>query len=155
MAFQVSPGVNISEIDLTTIVPAVATSLGAIAGCYEWGPARKVIRVDTPKNYRRIFGDPKNWNYTQWFSGANFLGYSSGLQVVRVVGSDAKNSVGALLTPGLTEGDVADGVGITTISSQLFENEDYFVDTYNGIFARYPGQKGNSLNQKEKRFQQI
>ena len=32
MAFQLSPGVNVSEIDLTTIVPAVATSVGAFAG---------------------------------------------------------------------------------------------------------------------------
>ena len=46
MAFQVSPGVNTSEIDLTTIVPAVATSLGGIAGNYEWGPAKQVILVD-------------------------------------------------------------------------------------------------------------
>ena len=32
MAFQVSPGVNVSEVDLTTVVPAVSTTTGAIAG---------------------------------------------------------------------------------------------------------------------------
>ena len=32
MAFQVSPGINVSEIDLTTVVPNVATSIGAIGG---------------------------------------------------------------------------------------------------------------------------
>ena len=37
MAFQLSPGVNVSEIDLTTIVPAVSTSTGAIAGVFRWG----------------------------------------------------------------------------------------------------------------------
>ena len=31
MAFQLSPGVNVTEFDLTTVVPAVATSDGAIA----------------------------------------------------------------------------------------------------------------------------
>ena len=34
MAFQLSPGVNVTEIDLTTVVPAVATTTGAIAGDY-------------------------------------------------------------------------------------------------------------------------
>ena len=32
MAFQVSPGVLVKEIDLTNVVPAVATSIGAMAG---------------------------------------------------------------------------------------------------------------------------
>ena len=134
MAFQVSPGVNVSEIDLTTIVPAVATSLGGIAGNFEWGPAKKVVLVDSPKMFREIFGDPKNWNYEQWFSATNFLGYSSALQVVRVVGgsdyggTSAKNSVG----------------GATT-TAQLVYNEDYLNGTHTGILARYPGEKGNSL----------
>ena len=134
MAFQVSPGVNVSEIDLTTIVPAVATSLGGIAGNFEWGPAKKVVLVDSPKMFRETFGDPKNWNYEQWFSATNFLGYSSALQVVRVVGgsdyggTSAKNSVG----------------GATT-TAQLVYNEDYLNGTHTGILARYPGEKGNSL----------
>ena len=32
MAFQISPGVNVSEIDQTTVVPAVLTTAGAFAG---------------------------------------------------------------------------------------------------------------------------
>ena len=43
MAFQLSPGVNVSEIDLTTIVPSVATSIGAFAGQFAWGPVGEVI----------------------------------------------------------------------------------------------------------------
>ena len=35
--FQVSPGINISEVDLTTVVPAVSTTVGAIAGVFRWG----------------------------------------------------------------------------------------------------------------------
>ena len=38
MSFQVSPGVNVTEVDLTTIVPAVATTTGALAGVFNWGP---------------------------------------------------------------------------------------------------------------------
>jgi hypothetical protein len=135
MAFQVSPGVNTSEIDLTTIVPAVATSLGGIAGNYEWGPAKQVILVDSPKSYRAIFGNPRNWNYAQWFSGFNYLSYTNSLQVVRVVDeTNGKNAVGCFT-----------GDGQTVPSTQLFQNESLFNNDYNGVFARYPGQKGSSL----------
>ena len=134
MAFQVSPGVNVSEIDLTTIVPAVATSLGGIAGNFEWGPAKKVVLVDSPKMLRETFGEPKNWNYEQWFSATNFLGYSSGLQVVRVVGSSDYGGTSA-----------KNAVGGATTTAQLVYNEDYLNGTQTGILARYPGEKGNSL----------
>ena len=30
MPFQVSPGVNVSEVDLSTVVPAVSTTEGAV-----------------------------------------------------------------------------------------------------------------------------
>ena len=35
MAFLVSPGVQVKEVDLTNVVPAVATSIGAIACPFE------------------------------------------------------------------------------------------------------------------------
>ena len=49
MPFQVSPGVNITETDLTTVVPNVATSIGAIAGSFQWGPVmeRTIITRET------------------------------------------------------------------------------------------------------------
>ena len=47
MPFQVSPGVNVSEIDLTTIVPAVSTTEGAIAGVFRWGPIAKQVLIDS------------------------------------------------------------------------------------------------------------
>ena len=38
MAFQVSPGVLVQERDLTNIIPAVSTSIGAVAGQFGKGP---------------------------------------------------------------------------------------------------------------------
>ena len=143
MAFQVSPGVNVSEIDLTTIVPAVATALGGIAGNFEWGPSKKVVLVDSPKKFRETFGEVKNWNYNEWFSATNFLGYSNALQVVRVVGGGvyggvtAANSVNAAY--GITNDSYPSGTG------QLIHNEDYRSSSNVGIIARYPGQKGDSI----------
>ena len=45
MAFQVSPGVLVKEIDLTNVVPAVATSIGAIAGAFQKGPMNEIIPI--------------------------------------------------------------------------------------------------------------
>ena len=47
MAFQVSPGVQVNEVDLTNVVPAVSTSTGAIAGAFRWGPVDQVVRVSS------------------------------------------------------------------------------------------------------------
>ena len=83
MAFQLSPGVNVTEIDLTTVVPAVATSDGAIAGIFRWGPVGERILVDSENILAKRFGNPSNLNAETWFSAANFLGYGNRLNVVR------------------------------------------------------------------------
>ena len=49
MAFQLSPGVNVTEIDLTTVVPSVSTTTGAFAGYLPWGPAQKIITLPDEK----------------------------------------------------------------------------------------------------------
>jgi len=83
MAFQVSPGVNVSEIDLTTIVPAVSTTEGALAGVFRWGPVEKRILVDSEINLVNRYGRPSNFNGETWFTAANFLAYGNRLYIAR------------------------------------------------------------------------
>ena len=83
MAFQLSPGVNVSEIDLTTIVPSVATSIGAFAGPFAWGPIGEIITISDEVRLAATFGNPDSTNYEYWFSAANFLAYTSNLKIVR------------------------------------------------------------------------
>lgn len=83
MAFQLSPGVNVSEIDLTTVVPSVATSDGAFAGVFRWGPIGQRILVDSENILVARFGKPTNHNAETWFTAANFLSYSNRLYVSR------------------------------------------------------------------------
>ena len=45
MGFLVSPGVQVKEIDLTNVIPAVATSIGAIAGDFEKGPVSSIVNI--------------------------------------------------------------------------------------------------------------
>ena len=88
MAFQISPGVNVSEIDLTTVVPAVATTTGAFAGVFRWGPTNEPILVDSEVKLVERFAKPHantTWqNAESFFTAANFLSYSNSLFVVRV-----------------------------------------------------------------------
>ena len=82
MAFQLSPGVNVSEIDLTTIVPSVATSIGAFAGPFAWGPVGEIVTISDEVKLVDRFGKPDSTNYEYWFSAANFLAYSNTLKEI-------------------------------------------------------------------------
>jgi phage tail sheath protein FI len=88
MAFQLSPGVNVSEIDLTTVVPSVATSIGAFAGVFTWGPVNEIVTISDEVRLAETFGKPTNDNNEYWFSAANFLAYSNNLKVVRAANTD-------------------------------------------------------------------
>ena len=55
MAFLVSPGVQVKEIDLTNVVPAVATSIGAIAGAFQKGPVSSIVNVSSEEELLQIF----------------------------------------------------------------------------------------------------
>jgi len=134
MAFQLSPGVNVSEIDLTTIVPSVPTSIGAFAGIFQWGPIDEIVTVSDEVNLVERFFKPYSDNYEYWFSAANFLAYSNNLKTVRA-GSIAS-----------TKNAVSNG------SAVLIKNDDAYDDNFSGgantygeFAARYAGAVGNSL----------
>ena len=83
MAFQVSPGINVSEIDLTTSVPALATTVGGFGGVFRWGPVGKFVLVDSENTLTNRFGKPNSDNYETFFTAANFLSYGNALYVSR------------------------------------------------------------------------
>jgi phage tail sheath protein FI len=83
MAFQLSPGVNVTEIDLTTVVPAVATSDGAIGGVFRWGPIGERVLVDSETILAKRFGKPTTFNAETYFTAASFLSYTNRLWVSR------------------------------------------------------------------------
>ena len=98
MAFQVSPGVNVTEIDATTIVPSVATSNAAIACAFKWGPVDVITTISSENDLAKVFGIPDNDTATNWLTASSFLAYSGGLQVVRTIDSTHKNSTDGLRT---------------------------------------------------------
>lgn len=98
MAFLVSPGVEVKEKDLTNIIPAVSTSIGGFAGLFEWGPALEATTVASEADLIAKFGYPRvsstaaSSSRLDWYSAANFLGYSNNLATVRVLPADARTA---------------------------------------------------------------
>lgn len=135
MAFQLSPGVVVTERDLTSVVPAVATTAGGFAGAFQWGPVDQVVTVDSENQLVERFGKPNNTVFKSFFTAANFLSYGNNLQVIRVVNkATAKNAA------------------VTSANAVLITNEDNYLLTYadgSGTFgefaAKYPGVLGNSI----------
>ena len=138
MAFQISPGVNVSEVDATTIVPSVLTTAGAFAGRFAWGPANKVIRITNENSLVQTFGKPDINTYVSFFTAASFLAYGNNLQTVRALGPNTYNAIA------------------NNSTSQIqIENEDVFETAYlnntnnsnelGSFAAKYPGVLGNSL----------
>lgn len=96
MAFQVSPGVNISEVDLTTIIPSISVTEGAFGGVFRWGPVGKFILVDSENTLAARYGKPTSNNYETFFTAANFLAYGNALYVSRAaVTTGFSNTVAA------------------------------------------------------------
>ena len=92
MAFQVSPGVQVREIDLTNVVPAVSTSVGAFVGNFRWGPVLETTQVTSEKDLADKFGVPTASGAVDFFTASYFLKYGNNLQVVRNIDSAARNA---------------------------------------------------------------
>lgn len=136
MAFQVSPGVQVQEIDLTSGVPAVSASIGGYAGVFNWGPVDEIRLISSEKELANTYGSPSAVTADQHLDGvsfltaASFLQYGNALKVVRSVGTGALNAS-------------VSGNGI------LVKNgEAYAVATLTAKgawIAKFPGALGNSL----------
>jgi len=135
MSFLSSPGVHVREIDLTNIVPAVATTVGALAMPAQKGPSGSIITVGSEQDLLSIYGKPNASNFEWWFTAANFLQYSDQLKIVRP-------------TSGHLNAGEASGV--------LVKDDDHYLDSFfsetgdgqvtsNDWYARTAGTHGNSL----------
>jgi phage tail sheath protein FI len=140
MAFQLSPGVNYSEIDLTTVVPAVSTTAGAFAGQFDWGPANQRVLVTNEVDLVNKFGKPNSNTAVSFFTAANFLAYGNNLQVVRAANTNTFNAFAA------TNPNVPNVANNIIINNKNDYETAYISDANNITYvARYPGSLGNSL----------
>jgi len=137
--FQLSPGVNISEVDLTTVTPAVDTTAGAFAGVFRWGPVNERTLVTSENDLVAKFGKPTNINPETFFTAANFLSYSNSLQLVRAANTTAQFAA------------VGGANNTARAAVTVFNNNDYDLKESGWgssdvqVIARWPGALGNSL----------
>lgn len=147
-----SPGVDIREIDLTTIVPAVSTSIGGMGGVFSWGPVESPELISSEDELVRRYATPNQDNFETWFVASSFLTYSNALYVSRAASANTEKTTNAVAGPYGSE-----HVGVLIKNENDFEiqlNEpegspekiDYWAESNNAFFiARYPGSHGNSL----------
>ena len=136
MPFQVSPGINITEQDLTTVVPNVATTIGAMSGGFQWGPVLERTQITTENELVDIFGKPNATTFEWFWTAANYLAYANNLWVVRNVGTNAKNAV---------VGDSDAGTAVLVKSADHYDSITFSDQLF---VAKYPGALGNSLTVK-------
>jgi len=128
MAFQVSPGVQVQEIDATNVVPAVSTSIGGFAGSFNWGPVDEIVTVSSENELAAKFGTPDDSTAKHFLVAASFLKYGNALKVVRVASGH--------------ENATSDGSGQLIKNDEDYDNSSLSVGSW---IAKHPGVLGNSI----------
>jgi len=149
MAFQVSPGVNTSEIDLTNVVIAAGTSMGGAVGRFRWGPIEEVTLVTSEDDLVEQFQKPDDDNFIDFFTAANFLSYSNAMNVVRAANTTVSDASAPKNSAGISTGSYT--------AVQIKDSDDYYNNydaefggstVYGGtasLAAKWAGSLGNSL----------
>ena len=136
MAIQLSPGVSVTEVDLTTVVPSVSTSTGAFVGNFEWGPASVRVTVDSENTLASVFGTPNSNTYNSFFTAASFLAYSNDLRVVRAINASTKTAT-------------ANSAASVQIANEDVYETNYLqgsnANAFGAFAARYAGAAGNAI----------
>ena len=138
MAFSISPGVTVSEVDLTTVVPSTLTTAGALAGNFVWGPAYTRITVPDEITLVNTFGQPDSNTYQSFFTAASFLAYGNNLKVVRALGPNSKNSDANTTNTNVVVANKAN-------FEYLYLNNLSNGNQLGAFIGRYAGALGNSI----------
>lgn len=141
MSFLVSPGVEVKEIDLTNVIPAVSTSIGGYVGEFRWGPIEEAITVSSEKELASYYGTPDSVTIRSFLTAASFLKYGNALKVSRVLLPNASNA----------SVNTSAGLFADTTTFPVIKNYDHFLTQQSSlasnykIIAKYPGAIANGL----------
>ena len=144
MAFQVSPGVAVKEIDLTNVIPAVSTSIGGFSGYFKWGPIGTVELISSENQLANRFGKPDSEAIIAepYFQAASFLNYGTALKVVRA-GTSAAGWANA--GAGDSDSNSPAATDLFVPNEKDFEEVKSSTDASHDVIARYAGAFGNGL----------
>ena len=116
MAEMLSPGVFVTEIDASTIVPTVSNSVAVFGGDFVQGPVDTYTLITSVSDLLSFYGKPTNTNYNDFYQAYNFLQYGNKLLVSRAanVGGTATQISGCTFA---AVGSAPNIVELTTVSA--------------------------------------
>ena len=144
MAIQISPGVNVTEKDVTLLVPAIATTPAGMIGLFQWGPGNEPVTITSEKELSEVFYKPAKATTSAdlakynrwWWSAANFLSYGNNIKIVRFINDTASAFTATSGTAAVAGHNLC---GLTSFRA-------YTPAVGNGFWAaKYPGELGNSI----------
>ena len=159
MGFLVSPGVEVKEIDLTNVIPALSTSIGGYTGKFNWGPVGELITVSSENDLTEVFGKPDVIHQSSVLQAGAFLKYGNTLKISRAVRAldtteenlvASSGNVETTTATGLNDLAAATTASLTNGAKLLLRNKSDFEATGLKsavvVAARCPGAYGNSLS---------
>jgi phage tail sheath protein FI len=139
---ETAPGVYATEQDLTLSPEAGASTEGAIAGVFAWGPVNNPKLVSSEDELFAVFGKPATFNAETWFSAANFLGYADKLWVNRVANTSGECFSAVVNTASMNTSLSA----LHTVENRdVYESKSESFTAAVDYIAKFPGAAGNSL----------
>lgn len=142
----VSPGIQITETDKVSSVPASGATIAGVAGQFRWGPIEDPVLVTSENELAAVFGAPTTTNIEDFLTAANFLSYSAAEYVSRAANTTAGAGQAKNSTAESTTGSGSAGNGL------LIKNDEAYDLTYadgsanHGPWAaKYAGELGNSI----------
>ena len=161
MGFLVSPGVEVKEIDLTNVIPALSTSIGGFAGEFKWGPVDELITVSSENDLAEVFGKPDATVSKSFLQAAGFLKYGNTLKISRAIQAlstgNQRNTTDTYSAVAAAKGAVSTETSNSPLDAAgdknkvQIKNLTHFyatqssIDAENHFIARCPGELGNSL----------
>lgn len=133
--FSLSPSVSVKEVDLSSTVPAVATSIVGMVGKFNWGPCNERTLITNERELINTFGELSEDNYEHWYTAWNILQYLRTLYVVRGVDEEAAKNAGLAVE---VEGNTTNEVTLTKLNSEDEVTPVWGTDDVVQFFAKYP-----------------
>jgi hypothetical protein len=133
MSFTISPAVITREVDLSGVVPAVSTTVGAFAGVFRWGPIEDAQLISNEGQLVARYGKPVSANFETFFTAANFLAYSNSLYISRAASPNTYNAI------------VGTGPDIQIKNRDDYDDKESSIDSNTYFVAKWAGELGNSL----------
>ena len=105
MAEMLSPGVFVTEIDASQIVPTVSNSVAVFSGNFHQGPVNKYQIITSVDELITFYGKPSNFNFNDWYQAYSFLQYSNKLLISRAANTAGTHTAisGVVLTEAIVE----------------------------------------------------